>query len=125
MPVKKTTSQTKKLADLIISGMQESKAKSIVSMDLSAIKNSVCKYFIICHGNSRIQVEAIADTIEDTVRKKLKEKPWHREGVENAEWILLDYVDVVVHIFQPQTRSFYQLEKLWADAEILEIASEE
>lgn len=125
MPVKKTTSQTKKLAETIISGMQDSKAKNIVSLDLTKIHNSVCKYFIICHGTSRTQVESIADTIEDNVRVALKEKPWHREGVENAEWILLDYVDVVAHIFQPQTRSFYQLEKLWADAEVVEVASEE
>lgn len=125
MPVKKTTNQTKKLAETIISGMQDSKAKNIVSMDLSKIQNSVCKYFIICQGTSRTQVESIADTVEYNVRTALKEKPWHREGMENAEWILLDYVDVVVHIFQPQTRSFYQLEKLWADAEVSEIASEE
>lgn len=125
MPVKKTINQSKKLADTIIGGMQDSKAKHIVSMDLSGIHNSVCKYFIICHGTSRTQVESIADQVEENVRKSLKEKPWHREGFENAEWILLDYVDVVAHIFQPQTRSFYQLEKLWADAEITEIASED
>lgn len=125
MPVKKTSAKTRKLADLIISGMQDSKAKEIVSLDLSAIKNSVCKYFIICHGTSRTQVESIADLVEETVRVKLKEKPWHREGFENAEWILLDYVDVVAHIFQPETRSYYQLEKLWADAEVTRIAAED
>ena len=125
MPVKKTSAKTRKLADLIISGMQDSKAKEIVSLDLSAIKNSVCKYFIICHGTSRTQVESIADLVEETVRVKLKEKPWHREGFENAEWILLDYVDVVAHIFQPETRTYYQLEKLWADAEVTRIAAED
>lgn len=125
MPVKKTSAKSRKLADLIISGMQDSKAKEIVSLDLSAIKNSVCKYFIICHGTSRTQVESIADLVEETVRVKLKEKPWHREGFENAEWILLDYVDVVAHIFQPETRTYYQLEKLWADAEVTRIAAED
>lgn len=125
MPVKKTSAQSRKLADLIISGMQNSKAKEIVSLDLSAIPNSICKYFIICHGTSRTQVESIADEVEEAVRVKTKEKPWHREGFENAEWILLDYVDVVAHIFQPETRTFYQLEKLWADADVKRIASED
>ena len=81
-------------------------------------------YFIICHGNTKIQVEAIAEAIEENVRQKIADKPWHKEGLENAEWILLDYVDVVVHIFQESTRSFYNLEKLWADAVIKEYESE-
>ncbi len=125
MPVKKTSTQSKKLAEAVISGMQDYKAKDIVSLDLSKVKNSVCKYFIICHGTSRTQVESIADAIEEKVRVKIKEKPWHREGKENAEWILLDYVDVVAHVFQATTRDFYQLEKLWADAIVKEIPTEE
>jgi ribosome-associated protein len=125
MPVKKSANQSKKLAEMVISGMQDYKAKDIVSLDLTKVKSSVCNYFIICHGTSRTQVEAIADAVEDKVRIQLKEKPWHREGLENAEWVLLDYVDVVVHIFQAQTRQFYQLEKLWADAVVLEIPNEE
>jgi len=85
---------------------------------LKNIPNAVSRYFVICHGTSRTQVEAIADSVENLVRKANGSKPWHKEGYENAEWILLDYVDVVVHIFQDQTRSFYKLEELWADAVI-------
>jgi ribosome-associated protein len=125
MPRKKAKSESLVLAETIIEGIQDKKGKYIVQMNLSEVKSSVCNFFVICHGTSRTQVEAIADSIEDKVRIKLKEKPWHREGFANAEWVLLDYVDVVVHIFQEKTRDFYQLEKLWADAEIQKIESSE
>ncbi len=114
--VKQTNS--KKLVQSIIHGIQEKKGKGIISLNLTKLPNSVSNYFIICHGNTKIQVEAIAEAIEENVRQKIADKPWHKEGLENAEWILLDYVDVVVHIFQESTRSFYNLEKLWADAEM-------
>ncbi len=119
---KQTNSE--KLAQAIILGIQEKKGMGIISLNLTKLTNSVSNYFVICHGNSKIQVEAIADAVEEIARKKLGDKPWHKEGFENAEWILLDYVDVVVHIFQESTRTFYNLEKLWADAEIKEYESE-
>jgi len=80
------------------------------------IPEVICDAFVICTGNSNTQVESIADSIHDAVKKATGENPFHTEGYRNAEWILLDYVDVVAHVFQPETREFYQLEKLWADA---------
>jgi ribosome-associated protein len=110
--------ESKILSKTIIEAIKNKKGNNIVSMNLSRIPNAVSNYFILCHGNSKVQVEAIADSIEEEVLKIGGGKPWHKEGFENAEWILLDYVDVVVHIFQEQTRLFYNLEDLWADAEI-------
>ena len=104
------------LVDAIIHGMQEIKAKDIVSLDLRGTGNSTCDHFVICHGDSNTQVEAIAASVEKETRKLAGEKPWHTEGRENAEWILLDYVNVVVHVFYRETREFYDLEGLWADA---------
>lgn len=123
MPRKKK-SESEKLAEIIVRGIQEKKGKQIISLNLSEIPNSVCNFFVICHGNSKVQVESIAESVEDTVRNKLNEKPWHKEGFENAEWVLLDYADVVVHIFQENTRTFYKLENLWADADLKEYNSE-
>ena len=123
MPRKKK-SESEKLAEIIVNGIQEKKGKQIVSLNLSEIPNSVCNYFVICHGISKVQVESIAESVEETARKKLNAKLWHKEGFENAEWILLDFVDVVVHIFQENTRTFYKLENLWADAELKEFKSD-
>jgi len=120
--VKQTNSKI--LTQSIIHGIQKKKGNGIISLNLTNLSNSVSNYFVICHGNTKIQVEAIAEAVEENVRKKIGDKPWHKEGFENAEWILLDYVDVVVHIFQESTRTFYNLEKLWADAEIKEYESE-
>lgn len=114
---KKVTDQSLALADAAIKGIMEKKGKNIVRLNLKNISNSVCNYFIICEGDSSTQVSAIADSVEDTVRKETNERPYHSEGFENSEWILIDYVDVVVHVFQPEIRMFYNLEKLWADAE--------
>jgi ribosome-associated protein len=102
----------------IIEGILEKKGHELVDLDLTAIQNSICDNFIICHGTSGRQVEAIAESIEKTVKEKTGEKPWHKEGYQNSEWILLDYIDVVVHVFNEQTRKFYNLEGLWADAKI-------
>ena len=121
---KSKQNNSEKLTQSIIQGIQEKKGYGIVRMNLSNLANSVSNYFVICHGNTKVQVEAIADAVEENVRKKIGDKPWHKEGFENAEWILLDYVDVVVHIFQENTRTFYSLEKLWADAEIKEYDNE-
>ena len=106
------------LANVIIKGMQENKAKEIVSLNLKEIETAVCDYFIICHGTSNTHVSAIADSVIDETIKSLKDKPFNREGIENGEWILLDYGNVVVHIFQREIRDFYNIEKLWGDADI-------
>lgn len=104
------------LADIIVKGMQEKLGLDIVKLNLSGIPNSITDYFVICHGSSRSQVDAIADSVQFEVKKAIGAIASHKEGFENCEWILLDYFDVVVHIFQAEARSFYQLEKLWADA---------
>lgn len=104
------------LADIIVSGMQEKLGLNIVKLNLSGIPNSITDYFVICHGSSRSQVDAIADSVQWEVKKAIGALPSHKEGFENCEWILLDYFDVVVHVFQAEAREFYQLEKLWADA---------
>jgi ribosome-associated protein len=111
------------LADIVVSGMLERKALDIVKLKLTNVPNSITDYFVICHGTSRSQVEAIADSVEAEVKKAIGVNPWHKEGFENAEWILLDYFDVVVHIFQEESRGFYKLEKLWNDAERIEVPS--
>jgi ribosome-associated protein len=110
--------ESEELTNLIVQGMEDTKAKNIMILDLQDIEHAITNYFVICHGSSKPQLEAIADSIIEKTTKKLKAKPWHKEGFENAEWILLDYVDVVVHIFREDRREFYQLEKLWADANI-------
>ncbi len=110
--------ESEDLTRLIIEGMEDTKAKNIMILDLQDIEHAITNYFVICHGSSKPQLEAIADAITAKTVKNLKAKPWHKEGFENAEWILLDYVDVVVHIFREDRREFYQLEKLWADAKI-------
>ena len=104
------------LAELIVHGMQEKKAENIVVMDLRNVSNSVTDFFVICQAESTTQVAAIADSIWEEVRKATGEKPWHSEGFDNAQWILLDYVNVVAHVFQPEARYFYNIEKLWGDA---------
>lgn len=109
--------QIENLVDAIVNGLQEVKGKDIVVMNLDDIPNAICRRFVVCHGDSNTQVEALANSVEKEVKKKLKENPMHREGVANAEWVILDYFDVVVHIFQKSMREFYDLEKLWADAE--------
>lgn len=99
-----------------VDAMQDKKAKKITSLDLTKINNSVTNYFVICHAPSKTQVDAIYDNVRKVVQERCETKPINREGVENAEWILIDYFDVVVHVFQEDTRTFYQLEDLWADA---------
>ena len=111
------------LTEIAIQGMQEKKGIDIVCLDLRNLNHAVSDFFVICHGDSSTQVGAIADSVENEIRKATGEKPWHREGFENAEWILLDYVNVVVHVFQKSSRDFYKLEALWGDAEIQEVAS--
>jgi ribosome-associated protein len=112
------------LSDVIVKGMQEKKAMDIVVMDLRKIKNAVADFFVICSGNSDKQLDAISDSIDAEVFKKLKENPWHTEGKNNKEWMLLDYINVVAHVFRKDRRDFYALERLWGDAEITEINSD-
>jgi ribosome-associated protein len=118
MAAKVQKNESERLSEVIIEGILDKKGEEVVRLDLTKIPNSVSNYFVVCHADSKIQVEAIAGSVEEHTLKELSSKPWHREGFENAEWILLDYVDVVVHIFQKETREFYNLEKLWADAEV-------
>jgi ribosome-associated protein len=106
------------LLDSIIDGLEERKAKNITILDLSNIKNRSFDFFVIADAESSTHVDSIASSVEETVKKQLNERPFHTEGWENSEWILLDYVDIMVHVFQQQTRDFYRLEELWADAEI-------
>ncbi len=111
-------SDSEKLAELIIEGIQEKKGKQIQLLDLRDINNAVCDFFIICHGNSNRQVDSIADSVLEIVREKKGEKPLNMEGKSQAEWILLDYINVVVHVFQEELREHYALDELWADAKI-------
>jgi ribosome-associated protein len=106
------------LHEAIVYGMKEKKAFDITIIDLKSIKNAVADYFIICSGNSDTQVDAIKDSIENEVYKITSQNPWHKEGGTNNEWVLLDYVDVVAHIFHKDKRRFYSLEELWGDAKI-------
>lgn len=109
---------TKELLYALVEGAQEKKAKNIVSIDFTNLENHICKYFVICEGDSNTHVNAIAGEIEEYTRKKTGVKVWKREGLENQEWIILDYAEVVVHIFQRHIRSFYNLEELWSDCKI-------
>ena len=111
------------LAELVVKGMQEKKATDIVVMNLKSLKNAVSDYFIIASANSDTQLDAIATAIEEEVFKATKQNPWQSEGRTNKEWVLLDYVDVVAHIFLKDKREFYALEELWGDARIQHVES--
>ncbi len=115
---------TDALISKIIEGIEEVKGQHTTIIDLREIENAVFQYFIIADGTSNTQVNAIADSVRKTVSKELHQKPWHIEGTDNSEWILMDYVDVVVHVMQKATREYYDLEELWADAKIMQLKSE-
>ena len=110
--------ESKRITEVIVHGIQEKKGKDIVSLDLRNISSSVSDYFVVCHADSSSQVKAIADSLEDEMYKAFQEEPWHKEGFQNSEWILLDFVSVVVHIFKTEKREFYGVEDLWGDAEV-------
>ncbi|MBW7871499.1 MAG: ribosome silencing factor [Flavobacteriia bacterium] len=116
---KKTDSKT--LIDNIIDSIQSIKGEDIVVLDLTGIENTFCEYFVLCTGNSNTHAASIAATVERKVRENSGEKPWHTEGIENAQWILMDYTTVIVHIFQREYREFYDLESLWGDARQISI----
>lgn len=112
---------SKLLCDTIVEGMQENKAKDIVVLDLREIPSAVCDFFVICSGDSNTHIDGISASVVRETRKKLKDKPWHTEGQKNREWILMDYVSVVAHVFLRETREFFDLEDLWADAKRTDI----
>ena len=120
--VKKTESiSSENLSKYIVKGIQEKKGTNIVILNLKDIGNAVADFFVICTGTSETQIDAISDSVEKEVFQETEENPWHREGFQNKEWILLDYVDVVVHIFKNDVRAYYGLEELWGDAVVTRI----
>ena len=121
--MQKRQASADELITLILDGIEEVKGLEINVLDLREIENTVCDYFIICNGTSNTHVNAIVNSIQKTVSKALKDKPWHVEGSENAEWVLLDYVNVVVHVFQKHIREFYDVEGLWGDAKVTLVES--
>jgi ribosome-associated protein len=115
------TTTSSELAELAVKGMLEKKAHDIAVLDLREVKNAIADYFVICSGNSDTQVDAITDSIEEEVFKACGQHAWHKEGFQNKEWILLDYLDVVCHVFTKEKRAFYDLEEFWGDAKIQHI----
>lgn len=113
----KKKEETKKVVDTIKEALLDKKAKDIAVIHLGTVENAVSDYFIVTNGTSDTHVEALAKAVVDKTEEEMETSPWHIEGMQNKEWILLDYADVVVHIFQPAMRDFYRIEELWADAE--------
>lgn len=113
--------ETKRLIQQITEGIQEKKGKNIVVADLTHIGDTICNYFIICQGNSPSQVTAIVESVQESARKGVGTRPFGVDGLRNAEWVALDYADVLVHVFLPEARAFYDLEHLWADAQLTQI----
>lgn len=113
-----TSKETNGLLDAIVNGMQEKKAKNITILDLNKIENRIADFFVICDADSGTHVDAIAGSVEEIVEKQTGEKPYHSEGQQNSEWILIDYINIVVHVFLRETREYYNVEGLWGDAEI-------
>jgi len=114
----KTLQESTSISELVVYGIQEKKGNEIVRLDLRNIHSSVADYFVVYHAESSTQVKAIAQSVEDEVLKALKLEPWRKEGLQQSEWIILDYIDVVVHIFKTDKREFYGIEDLWGDAEM-------
>ena len=109
------------LLETVIKEMQETKARDITILDLKKIETAICKYFVICSGNSNTHVSSISNNVKKYIAKSIKEKPWSTEGKETSEWILLDYTDIVIHVFQEETRNYYKIEDLWGDAKMRKI----
>ena len=121
MSKKNIKSESQLLCDTIVEGMQENKANDIVVLDLREIESAVCDFFVICSGESSTQVDGIGSSVTRYTRENIAEKPWKIEGQNNSEWVLIDYVSVVAHVFYKDTRSVYDLEDLWADAVRIDI----
>jgi ribosome-associated protein len=121
---KKIHNDTESILKQVILAMQEKKGKSIISLDFQKIPDAVTKYFVVCHGTSKTQARAIFDNVIEKVKKNCSIPPYHREGYINSEWLLIDYADVVVHVFVEESRNFYDIESLWADAKVHKYDSE-
>ncbi len=117
--------QTEQVVDKIIEALADNKARRIVKIDLRNIQNCFCSFFVICHGTSGTHIAGLTDMVEEKVREDLNEKPFHIEGADTARWVVIDYGDIVVHIFDKELRDYYQLEDFWADARITPVAGEE
>ena len=109
------------LVEAVVAGLQEKKGRDIVVADLTEIPDAVCRYFVICTGGSPLQIQALAHSVGDTCRTKVATKPLAVDGLNNAVWVAMDYAEVIVHIFLPELRSFYDIEHLWADADLRQI----
>lgn len=114
----KAVQESTSISEIVIHGIQEKKGNEIVRLDLRNINTPVADYFVICHAESATQVKAIAASVEAEVYKAFKQEPYRKEGLQHGEWILLDYIDVIVHIFKTDKRQFYGIEDLWGDAEM-------
>jgi ribosome-associated protein len=122
--MRKKTTETSDILDAAVEGIRRIKGKEITVIDLTTIHHSECSYFLICHGTSSTQVDAIAQSVEETVKELTGENTWHKDGYRNAIWILLDYGDIMVHVFKEESRTFYNLEGLWSDAKVTEFEEE-
>jgi len=107
--------------EFILEAIREKKGHQIVSIDLSEVENSICDFFIICHGESVTQVGAITESIEKKLKEEAQIRAHHVEGLQNSQWVLLDYFDILVHVFQEEFRSFFKLEELWADGKVIRV----
>ena len=108
--------KSSKIIKTIIAAIQDKKGENIISLDLRKINEAVADFFIVCEAGNQPQIKAIAENVERTVKEKCEEDPWHHEGYNSLQWVLLDYVNVVVHVMLPDTRKFYKLEEMWSDA---------
>lgn len=113
--------QTKELVKAIVDGLQDKKGKNIVTVDLSHTSGAICQFMVICEGNTPTQVSALSDSVWDFARKNANDKPLSVDGAQGAQWIGMDYGTVLVHIFLPEQRQFYNLENLWADSKVTEV----
>ena len=114
---RQTRNTAQSLAAAAVDAFVDKKGRDIAVMDLRGI-SGVADYFVICTGDSDVQIKALADAVQESIRKNMKERPWHTEGYDHLQWVLLDYVDVVAHVFAGERRSFYDLERLWGDSTI-------
>lgn len=120
----KTTTETSQILDAAIEGLRRIKGNDITLIDLTTIDHTECGYFLICHARSNTQVDALAHSVEETVKEFTGMHAWHKDGYQNAIWVLLDYGDLMVHVFQQEARTFYNLEGLWSDAKVTPIIEE-
>lgn len=115
----KKNNATKELLNVIVEAADEKKAQNIVIINLASFDQRICDYFVICNADNKIQIESIVENIKVKTKKQLNDSPFSIEGEQNAYWVILDYIDIVVHVMQTQAREYYELEKLWADAELI------